>query len=70
MCALAQRLRQTRRRNNKSGYDARQFFSAECDYSSAERLAAYCRRRRQENTVYTENVRYEFFISDTESKIY
>lgn len=45
-------------------------FSAECDYSSAERLAKLIADAggSVENTVYTENVRYEFFISDTEKQ--
>ena len=38
-------------------------FSAECDYSSAERLAKLIA-----DTIYAENVRYEFFISDTEKQ--
>ena len=45
-------------------------FSAECDYSSAERLAKLIADAggSVENTFYAENVRYEFFISDTEKQ--
>lgn len=45
-------------------------FSAECDYSAAERLAKLITDMggSVENTVYAENVRYEFFISDTEKQ--
>lgn len=45
-------------------------FSAECDYSAAERLEKLISDAggSVENTVYAENVRYEFFISDTEKQ--
>ena len=45
-------------------------FSAECDYSAAERLEKliFDAGGSVENTVYAENVRYEFFISDTEKQ--
>lgn len=45
-------------------------FSAECDYSSSERVAKLIADMggSVEDTVYAENVRYEFFISDSEKQ--